>query len=151
MSHREKTGGLVIAEKRLTQLKNWELRELMRLHDLLQDPNSKVNVHMRCTVMEIYHVGVTFEGDEEVTNPYDCGTVACIGGQIALAHGLSVVRADRYVRCGRSTVLHSLFIPDLDTDWGWDAEGRVAAVGIERFLAGSDKPWSGPPPVFADE
>jgi len=65
----------------------------------------------------------------------DCGTVCCIGGHIALAHGISVLGARRYVQ--NHETLSALFFPDRTINFqhrGWRAKGRHAGAAILNFL-----------------
>ncbi|WP_026607630.1 hypothetical protein [Methylocapsa acidiphila] len=78
----------------------------------------------------------------------DCGSVGCIGGHIALAHGISVLGARRYVQ-GQAQAggsLAALFFPDLTVDRrhpGWRANGAAAARAILNFLTTGRPNWDG--------
>ncbi len=77
----------------------------------------------------------------------DCGSVACIGGHIALAHGVSVRGARRYVQAQGQAggSLAALFFPDLTVDRrhpGWRAGAPEAARAILNFLTTGAPDWS---------
>ncbi|ACB94448.1 hypothetical protein [Beijerinckia indica] len=72
----------------------------------------------------------------------DGGTICCIGGHIALAHGISVLGARRYVQNGGA--LTPLFFPDLTVNHahpGWRAKGPQAARAILNFLTTGKPDW----------
>jgi len=72
----------------------------------------------------------------------DCGTVCCIGGHIALSHGISVLGARRYVQSVGA--LTPLFFPDLTVNQahsGWRASGSQAARAILNFLTTGKPDW----------
>jgi len=72
----------------------------------------------------------------------ECGSVCCIGGHIALSHGISVQGARRYVQ--NSTSLSALFFPDLTINQqhpGWHATGPQAAQAILNFLTTGKPDW----------
>jgi hypothetical protein len=76
----------------------------------------------------------------------DCGSVCCIGGHIALANGISVAGARRYVQdqAQRMSPLASLFYPDLTVNHqheGWRARGPQAARAIVNFLTRGTPDW----------
>lgn len=76
----------------------------------------------------------------------ECGSVGCIGGHLALAHGISVRGARRYVQGaaqGAST-LAALFFPDLTVSRrhpGWRATPSEAAQAIVNFLTLGAPAW----------
>jgi hypothetical protein len=77
----------------------------------------------------------------------DCGSVGCIGGHIALAHGISVLGARRYVQdqVQRSGPLAALYFPDLtvtQTHPGWRASAAQAAEVILGFLTTGSADWN---------
>lgn len=77
----------------------------------------------------------------------DCGSVCCIGGHIALAHGMSVAGARRYVQCQVQTAspIAALFFPDLTVNHqhaGWRSSGAEAALAILDFLTTGDPNWN---------
>lgn len=76
----------------------------------------------------------------------DCGSVGCIGGHIALAHGISVLGARRYVQdqVQRTGPLAALFFPDLTVTQrhpGWRASGPQAAEAVLGFLTTGVPNW----------
>lgn len=78
----------------------------------------------------------------------DCGSVGCIGGHIALAHGISVRGARRYVQnqAQAGGPLANLFFPDLTVNYrhpGWRAGPREAAGAILNFLTTGAPDWDG--------
>jgi hypothetical protein len=77
----------------------------------------------------------------------DCGSVCCIGGHIALAHGISVCGARRYVQAQAQAggPLAALFFPDLTVNHqhpGWRASGAEAAHAILNFLTTGAPDWN---------
>ena len=78
----------------------------------------------------------------------DCGSVACIGGHMALSHGISVRGARRYVQ-NQAQVngpTAALFFPDLTVNHrhpGWRAEASDAARAIINFLTTGAPDWDG--------
>jgi hypothetical protein len=77
----------------------------------------------------------------------DCGSVCCIGGHIALSHGISVPGARRYVQSHAQAdgPLAALFFPDLTVNRqhpGWRASGPEAARAILNFLTTGAPDWS---------
>lgn len=103
------------------------------------------------------------------TRPFDCGSVACIGGHAYLkAHGADVTKpiipdlvddAASFVNgVEMDTPLHKLFYP-FYLDYAFDEKGedqadwdvltpREAALAIDNYLAGADEPWRG---IFHDD
>jgi hypothetical protein len=78
----------------------------------------------------------------------DCGSVGCIGGHMALAHGISVQGARRYVQRQAQTnsPLAGLFFPDLTVNHrhpGWRAAASDAAHAIHNFLTTGAPDWDG--------
>jgi hypothetical protein len=78
----------------------------------------------------------------------DCGSVACIGGHMALSHGISVRGARRYVQnqAQSNGPLAALFFPDLTVNHrhpGWRAEASDAARVIINFLTTGAPDWDG--------
>lgn len=78
----------------------------------------------------------------------DCGSVCCIGGHMALAHGMSVRGARRYVQSQIQTngPLSALFFPDSTINYqhaGWRARGPEAARAIHNFLTTRIADWDG--------
>jgi len=72
----------------------------------------------------------------------DCGTVCCIGGHIALSHGISVLGARRYVQ--NNEALAPLFFPDRTINFqhaGWRASAPQAAQAILNFLTTGTPDW----------
>jgi len=72
-----------------------------------------------------------------------CGSVCCIGGHIALAHGISVRGARRYVQNHES--LSALFFPDNTVSFhhpGWRASAAQAAQAILNFLTIGRADWN---------
>ena len=70
------------------------------------------------------------------------GTACCIGGHIALAHGISAVGARRYVQ--NHVRLSLLFFPDHTVDFhhpGWRASAPQAAQAILNFLTTGHPDW----------
>jgi hypothetical protein len=77
----------------------------------------------------------------------DCGSVCCIGGHIALSHGISVSGARRYVQdhVQKMSPLAALFFPDLTVEHrhpGWRASGPEAARAVLNFLTTGTPGWS---------
>jgi hypothetical protein len=71
-----------------------------------------------------------------------CGSVCCIGGHIALSHGISVIGARRYVQ--NHANLSALFFPDNTVNFrhpGWRATGAQAAQAILNFLTTGNADW----------
>lgn len=80
---------------------------------------------------------------------YDCGSIGCLGGHMALIMGLSAGQADAYVTNGRcrkhggavaSPALHDLFYPSDIYDW----EGITPAMAIDaidNFLKDGNPHW----------
>jgi hypothetical protein len=71
-----------------------------------------------------------------------CGSIGCIGGHIALAHGISVIGSRRYVQ-GQER-LAELFFPDHTIDFrhpGWRATGPQAAHAVLNFLTTGRADW----------
>ncbi|VFU10287.1 hypothetical protein [Methylocella tundrae] len=78
----------------------------------------------------------------------DCGSVGCIGGHMALAHGISVRGARRYVQnqAQCDSPLAALFFPDFTVNHrhpGWRAEACGAARAIVNFLTTGAPDWDG--------
>ncbi len=78
----------------------------------------------------------------------DCGSAGCIGGHMALAHGISVQGARRYVQRQAQTgePLSGLFFPDLTVNHrhpGWRANAGDAARAILNFLTTGAPDWDG--------
>jgi len=78
----------------------------------------------------------------------DCGSTCCIGGHIALSHGISVRGARRYVQdqAQAGGLLAALFFPDLTVNHrhpGWRASGPEAARAVLNFLTTGAPDWSG--------
>jgi hypothetical protein len=78
----------------------------------------------------------------------DCGAVCCIGGHIALSHGISVLGARRYVQAQAQDggSLCALFFPDLTINQqhpGWRAKAPQAARAILNFLTTGKPDWNG--------
>lgn len=76
----------------------------------------------------------------------DCGSVGCIGGHIALAHGISVLGARRYVQeqAQKAGPLATLYFPDLTVTHrhpGWTASGAQAAQAVVNFLTTGRPAW----------
>ncbi len=72
----------------------------------------------------------------------DCGAVCCIGGHMALSHGISVLGARRYVQANES--LAELFFPDRTVNYqhpGWRASAPQAAQAIINFLTTGKPDW----------
>jgi hypothetical protein len=70
------------------------------------------------------------------------GNVCCIGGHVALAHGISVIGARRYVQS--ASRLSALFFPDHTVNFrhpGWYATGPQAAQAILNFLTTGEADW----------
>ncbi|MEJ0096458.1 MAG: hypothetical protein WDN46_24525 [Methylocella sp.] len=77
----------------------------------------------------------------------DCGSICCIGGHLALAHGISVPGARRYVQNQAQSdgPLGDLFFPDLTVNHqhpGWRAQGPQAARAILNFLTTGVADWT---------
>jgi hypothetical protein len=78
----------------------------------------------------------------------ECGSVCCIGGHMALAHGISVCGARRYVQNQAQTngPMAALFFPDLTVNYshpGWRASATEAARAIVNFLTTGAPDWDG--------
>ncbi len=78
----------------------------------------------------------------------DCGSVGCIGGHMALAHGISVRGARRYVQNQAQSdgPLSALFFPDHTINYrhpGWRASAAQAACAIINFLTTGAPDWDG--------
>ncbi|WP_395666080.1 hypothetical protein [Methylocella sp.] len=76
----------------------------------------------------------------------ECGSVGCIGGHMALAHGISVRGARRYVQAAAQSggPLAALFFPDLTVNHahpGWRANASEAAQAIVNFLVAGAPQW----------
>jgi hypothetical protein len=76
----------------------------------------------------------------------DCGSVGCIGGHMALAHGISVRGARRYVQNQAQTngPMSALFFPDLTVNYrhpGWRAGPADAARAIINLLTIGAPDW----------
>jgi hypothetical protein len=76
----------------------------------------------------------------------DDGIICCIGGHIALAHGISVLGARRYVQnqAQNGSTLCTLFFPDLTANQrhpGWRATGVQAGRAIFNFLSTGKPDW----------
>jgi len=76
----------------------------------------------------------------------ECGSVGCIGGHMALAHGISVRGARRYVQNQAQTngPMSALFFPDLTVNYrhpGWRASPADAARAIINFLTTGAPDW----------
>ncbi len=76
----------------------------------------------------------------------DCGSIGCIGGHMALAHGVSVRGARRYVQSHAQTggLLSALFFPDFTVNHshpGWRASAAQAARAILNFLTCGAPDW----------
>jgi hypothetical protein len=77
----------------------------------------------------------------------ECGSVCCIGGHIALSHGISVPGARRYVQdhVQKMSPLAALFFPDLTIEHrhpGWRASGPEAARAVLNFLTTGTPGWN---------
>lgn len=78
----------------------------------------------------------------------ECGSVGCVGGHMALAHGISVQGARRYVQNQAQTngPMAPLFFPDLTVNYrhpGWRAGPLEAARAIVNFLTTGAPDWDG--------
>jgi hypothetical protein len=78
----------------------------------------------------------------------DCGSAGCIGGHMALSHGISVQGARRYVQnqAQAGGPLSDLFFPDLTINHrhlGWRAGAADAACAIVNFLTTGVPDWDG--------
>jgi hypothetical protein len=76
----------------------------------------------------------------------DCGSVCCIGGHVALAHGISVLGTRRYVQAQvqHGGPLAALYFPDLTVTQrhpGWRASGPQAAEAVLGFLTTGAPDW----------
>ncbi len=76
----------------------------------------------------------------------ECGSIGCIGGHMALAHGISVRGARRYVQhqAQGNGPMAALFFPDLTVNHshpGWRAEAPDAARAIINFLTTGAPDW----------
>ncbi|ACK50674.1 conserved hypothetical protein [Methylocella silvestris BL2] len=76
----------------------------------------------------------------------DCGSIGCIGGHMALAHGVSVRGARRYVQSQAQggAPLSALFFPDFTVNHshpGWRASATQAARAIINFLTSGAPDW----------
>ncbi|PNG26596.1 hypothetical protein [Methylocella silvestris] len=76
----------------------------------------------------------------------DCGSIGCIGGHVALAHGVSVRGARRYVQSQAQSggPLAALYFPDLTANHshpGWRANAAQAARAIIDFLTLGAPDW----------
>ena len=73
----------------------------------------------------------------------DCGTVACIGGHLAMRLGMSVLDADDWVmdiQC-QASHLTTLFYPPLSINWS-RVTPVIAARSIRSWLATGEPDWS---------
>lgn len=78
----------------------------------------------------------------------DCGSVGCVGGHMALAHGMSALGARRYVQdaAQADSALAPLFFPDLTANKahpGWRARPVEAVHAILNFLTTGAPDWDG--------
>jgi hypothetical protein len=102
-------------------IEDWERDELIALWPKLMAQNLSIDMRQAAS---------------------DCGAVCCIGGHMALAHGISVLGARRYVQA--SEALAPLFFPDRTINFqhpGWRAKGPQAAKAILNFLALGKPDW----------
>jgi hypothetical protein len=135
-------------------IKAWEYRELKRLYVLLK--NDKVQLDMSNAIEEIKNKDSTLIDMDLKVKPYDCGTVACVGGHIGLAHGLTIKETKEYVQFsaeslledgmntiqfGHSDPLRKLFYPE-NVSCEWEKISKKdTATAINNFLYGSNDPW----------
>jgi hypothetical protein len=110
---------------RMLGIEDWEREELINLWPKLLDGTALLDMRQAAS---------------------DCGSVGCIGGHIALAHGISVHGARRYVQdqAQRNGALAALFFPDptgTQRHFGWRANGRQAAEAILGFLTTGVPDW----------
>ncbi len=108
-------------------IEDWEREELIALWPKLLDGTARLDMRQAAA---------------------DCGSVGCIGGHIALAHGISVLGARRYVQdqVQRTGPLAALFFPDLTVTQrhpGWRASGPQAAAAVLGFLTTAAPDWDG--------
>lgn len=84
-----------------------------------------------------------FDMDTTCKSNGECGTVACIGGTMALIMGKNLRDASAYVHDARSLSLGKLFYPTRD---GWngyygDITPEHAIQAIHNFLMGRGPQW----------
>lgn len=106
-------------------VEDWERRELIALASRLLDEAVALDMSRAAS---------------------DCGSVGCIGGHMALAHGISVRGARRYVQDAAQSAspLAPLFFPDLTANKahpGWRARPAEAAHAILNFLTTGAPDW----------
>lgn len=69
-----------------------------------------------------------------------CGTVYCIGGFVALHHGMNQKEANRYVMLSCSPALKVLYFPYFNSKWT-DITRDHAVQAVENFLKSGDPKW----------
>ena len=82
-----------------------------------------------------------FVDDEVLT---ECGTVACIGGWMAVSMGMGPSAVDDYVGSkdgGYGDPLFHLFYPSIGMPW-YDITPSMAVKVIDRFLETGEVDWS---------
>lgn len=81
-----------------------------------------------------------FNMEKACATGYECGTVACIGGWVALQMKIAPEEAAKYVYDGRSTSLDKLYFPDVVKEWDLITP-KKAAKAIDNFLTTGDPQW----------
>jgi hypothetical protein len=102
-------------------IEDWERDELIALMPKLMAETIPIDMHQAAS---------------------DCGTVCCIGGHIALSHGVSIPGARRYVQ--GNGPLEDLFFPDRTINFqhkGWRASAPQASQAILNFLTTGKPNW----------
>ncbi len=103
------------------EIEAWERDELIALWPKLLAETVRIDMHQAAS---------------------ECGTVCCIGGHIALAHGISVAGARRYVQT--NDALAALFFPDRTINFqhpGWRSKPPQAGQAILNFLTTGKPDW----------
>ncbi len=104
-------------------IEDWERDELIALWPKLMAETIEIDMHQAAS---------------------DCGTVCCIGGHMALSHGISVLGARRYVQ--NNEPLSVLFFPDRTINFqhpGWRAKAPQAGQAILNLLTTGKPDWDG--------
>jgi hypothetical protein len=102
-------------------IEDWERDELIALLPKLMAETVPIDMHQAAS---------------------DCGAVCCIGGHMALSHGISVLGARRYVQ--DNGPLEALFFPDRTINFqhpGWRCRGPQAGQAILNFLTTGKPDW----------
>ncbi len=70
----------------------------------------------------------------------ECGSIACIGGTMALIMGYNRAACAAYVGGQENPNLELLFYPDESRDWDWITP-KIAVKAIDNFLATGLPKW----------